>query len=222
VKALSPIETRLAALIEPAAEAEGFRLVRVRLMGGRRKTLQVMAERLADAGMGLEDCRRLSRTLSLLLDEADPISDDYVLEVSSPGIDRPLVRLEDFARFAGHEAKIETALMIDGRKRFKGVIRGVEGDQIVIGLPEGEDVRFAFSALAEARLVLTDRLIAEDLKRAKADEAERDLTPPPPSGGGQSEARGGGKSSSVGASPLSHAARDSSPVNGGAARRTKS
>jgi ribosome maturation factor RimP len=221
VKGSSPAEARIIALIEPAAEELGYRLVRVRLSGLKRKRLQIMAERAVDGQMGLGDCERLSRTISPILEAADPISSEYDFEMSSPGIDRPLVRLEDFERFAGHEAKLETGLMIDGRKRFKGVLGGVDGEDVLVRLPEGE-VRLPFSALADARLVLTDRLIELDLKRAKAAQAaEAHETPPPQSGGGASEASGRGVA--VGASPLSQSAArpDSSPVNGGANKKRK-
>lgn len=157
------------AAIEPAAHDLGYRLVRVRVTGIRRKRLQIMAER-DDGVMLLDDCERLSRAISPVLDAADPINGEYDLEVSSPGIDRPLVRLADFERFAGHEAKLETAQMIEGRKRFRGLLKGVEGDAIRVALAEGE-AKIPFAWLADAKLVLTDKLIEEDLKRAKAAEA---------------------------------------------------
>ncbi|MBY0563574.1 MAG: ribosome maturation factor RimP [Hyphomonadaceae bacterium] len=170
------MEERVIALIEPTAAGLGYRIVRVRLSGNRRKRLQIMAERLSDGHMGIDDCGRLSRALSPVFDLEDPIQGEYDLEVSSPGIDRPLISLEDFQRFIGHEAKLETAAMIDNRRRYKGVIKAVEGDVIVLAM-EGEDVRLPFATLSEARLVLTDKLIEEDLKRAKAAEAaERDNT----------------------------------------------
>ncbi len=170
VKTLSPIEARVAELIEPTADDLGLRVVRVRLTGLKRKRLQIMAERRADGGMGIDDCEALSRAAAPVLDANDPIPEEYDLEVSSPGIDRPLVTLEDFARFVGHEAKVETARLENGRRKFRGPIVAVEGDQVVLALPEGE-ARLAFESLSEARLVLTDALIAEDLKRAKAAEA---------------------------------------------------
>jgi ribosome maturation factor RimP len=154
-------------LLMPAVEAAGFRLVRLRLKGGERKVLQVMAER-ADGTMDVEDCAALSHTLSDVLEAADPIENDYVLEVSSPGIDRPLTALADFARFSGHEARIELALPgEDGRRRYKGVVMGVEGKDVLFDAAEGKGVtrlRFAFSNIADAKLVLTDRLIKESLK----------------------------------------------------------
>jgi ribosome maturation factor RimP len=171
LRTTNPLEERIVALIEPAAEALGYRLVRVRVSGLRRKRLQIMAERLSDGQMVVDDCARLSRTVSQLLDEHDPIQGEYDLEVSSPGIDRPLMRVEDFERFIGHAAKLETNAMIDGQKRFKGEIVGVEGDAIRLATERGE-VKLKFTALHDARLVLTDKLIEEDLRRAKA--AERD------------------------------------------------
>jgi ribosome maturation factor RimP len=153
-------------LIAPAVEAAGYKLVRLRLMGGKRKTLQVMAER-ADRHMNVEDCARLSRALSQFLEHDDPIEGEYVLEVSSPGIDRPLTRLLDFARWAGHEAKIElVAPDADGRKRFKGMLLGLDGNDVVIEI-EGQRLTLPFGSIAEAKLVLTDRLIQEDLKSRK-------------------------------------------------------
>ncbi|MBI1186386.1 MAG: ribosome maturation factor RimP [Alphaproteobacteria bacterium] len=170
MRASNHVEEKVIAAIEPAAAELGYRLVRVRLSGLRRKRLQIMAER-DDGVMLLEDCEKLSRAISPILDAADPIDAHYDLEVSSPGIDRPLVRLEDFARFEGYEAKLETAQMIEGRKRFKGVLSGVDGERVKIAAAEGE-AAIPFSWLVDAKLVLTDRLIEEDLKRAKALEAE--------------------------------------------------
>jgi ribosome maturation factor RimP len=155
------------ALIEPAAADLGYALVRVRISGMRRKRLQVMAERIADGGMGIEDCEALSRAIGPLLDVEDPIAGEYDLEVSSPGIDRPLVSLEDFKRFVGHETKLELARMIDGRRRFRGVIEGVENGDILLAADTGL-VRLPYAALSEARLVLTEALIEADLKRAEA------------------------------------------------------
>ena len=159
------------ALIEPTAKNLGFRVVRVRVSGNRRKRLQIMAERLADGQMGIDDCGRLSRALSPVFDLEDPIpGGEYDLEISSPGIDRPLISVEDFQRFIGHDAKLETAAMIDGRRRWKGQIKAVEGDVIVLAA-EGGEARLKFAQLSDARLVLTDKLIEEDLRRARAAEA---------------------------------------------------
>lgn len=167
--AKSPMDEKIAALIQPSVEGMGFRLVRVRLMGGRRPTLQIMAER-PDGSMEVDDCAEVSRMLSALLDVEDPIDREYVLEVSSPGIDRPLTRLEDFERYAGFEAKLETQDLIEGRKRFRGALQGVEGGDVVIRVEiDGEEAepRLPFEALADAKLVLTDELVAESLKGRK-------------------------------------------------------
>lgn len=153
-------------IIAPAIEAAGYRLVRLRLLGGKRKTLQVMAER-PDGGMDIEDCAHLSRELSDFLEREDPIEGEYVLEVSSPGIDRPLTRLTDFARWAGHDAKIELiAPDAEGRKRFAGLLLGLDGNDVVIEVKGARRV-FPHSSIAEAKLVLTDKLIQEDLRARK-------------------------------------------------------
>jgi len=164
------LAARVADLVEPALLDRGFRLVRVVVSGGEGKTVQVMAER-ADGTLTIEDCETISRDISPLLDVHDPIAGAYRLEVSSPGIDRPLVRPSDFETWSGHEAKIELKEPIDGRKRFRGTLEGFESgevriavdlDQIgrtVIGLPIG--------LVGEAKLVLTDELIREALRRAK-------------------------------------------------------
>lgn len=176
-------------IIEPAVEAAGFRLVRLRLMGGNTKTLQIMAER-PDGTMNVEDCATLSRALLDFIEKDDPLEGDYELEVSSPGIDRPLTRLADFARWSGHEAKIEVHTPIasvgeagsgsvpasdqsKARKRFRGKLLGLDGQDVTI---DCQAQRFAipFKQIAEAKLVLTDALIAEDLKARK----RADATPP--------------------------------------------
>jgi ribosome maturation factor RimP len=164
----------LETLLAPAVQAQGYRLVRLRLMGGKRKTLQILAER-PDGQMDVEDCARLSRAVSEVLEAADPISEEYVLEVSSPGIDRPLTAAEDYVRFAGHEARVELAHGIDGRKRFKGLLIGLEGQDVVMDVTDANEnrrVRFPFSDVSEAKLVLTDRLIQESLKAREKREAE--------------------------------------------------
>lgn len=160
----------LDALLSPAVQAAGYRLVRLRLMGGKRKTLQVMAER-ADGGMDVDDCTQLSRKLSEVLEAADPIADEYLLEVSSPGIDRPLTCAGDFERFAGHEVRVEMQQPIEGRRRFKGTIAGLHNGQIAIdtdGQEGPQRVLLPLSGVAEAKLVLTDRLIQESLKARDA------------------------------------------------------
>ena len=163
-------ESFLDALIAPAVEAAGYRLVRLRLMGGKRKTLQVMAER-PDGQMDVEDCASLSRTLSEVLEASDPIAEDYTLEVSSPGIDRPLTIEADFARFAGHDARIEMVHGLDGRRRFKGLLIGLDSHDVVMDVTSErgtERVRLPFSDIADAKLVLTDRLVQESLKAREA------------------------------------------------------
>lgn len=159
--------SHLEPIIAPAVEAAGYRLVRLRLIGTKRKTLQIMAER-ADGLMDVEDCARLSRALSEFLDREDPIEGEYDLEVSSPGIDRPLTRITDFARWAGHEAKVELVAPDEsGRRRFKGMLLGLDGNDVVLDVA-GTRMKFPFRNVAEAKLVLTDKLIAEDLKARKA------------------------------------------------------
>lgn len=172
VRATNPVEDRIVAMTDPTAQELGYRLVRVRVSGNRRKRLQIMAERISDGDMGIDDCTKLSRALSDLFDAEDPLPEEYDLEVSSPGIDRPLMRIEDFQRFLGHEAKLETADTIDGRRRFKGVITAAAGDTVQLKLPDAEvEVSLPFASLSDARLVLTDRLIEEDLRRSKAAQA---------------------------------------------------
>ncbi len=165
--AKAAIDRRIAEIVRPTVEGMGFELVRLRFQGGAKKaTLQVMAER-PDGGMEVDDCAELSRALSAVLDVDDPIDRAYALEVSSPGIDRPLTRLKDFERFAGWEARLETEEMIDGRKRFKGTLQGVEDGEILIEIEEGV-IGLSFDMLADAKLILTDELIAESLKARKA------------------------------------------------------
>src|SRR4051794_37766682 len=163
------VSARVARTVEPILADLGVRLVRVKVSGLNGCTVQIMAER-PDGTMSVEDCERVSRALSPVLDLEDPVSQAYHLEVSSPGIDRPLVRLDDFVRWAGYEAKIELAAPRDGRKRFRGVLRGVDGDAVVLEVPERKAdeealVRLPLADLHEARLVLTDGLIREALRR---------------------------------------------------------
>lgn len=164
--AKAAVDQRLARIVTPTIESMGFRLVRLRLIGGKRMTLQVMAER-PDGSMEIEDCAELSRALSAVLDVEDPIEREYTLEVSSSGIDRPLTRLDDFAHWAGYVARLEADELIDGRRRFKGTLRGVEAGQVLIDTEQGP-ARVPFDLLADAKLVLTDALVAESLKARKA------------------------------------------------------
>jgi ribosome maturation factor RimP len=147
-------------LIEPAAEAEGLALVRVKMIGGTSDpTLQVMAERPDTRQLTLEDCARLSRRLSELLDEADPIEHGYRLEVSSPGIDRPLTRLQDFEDWKGQEARIVLSEKLDGRKVFSGELRGTEGETVLVDVQGLGPTGLPFAAIQSAKLVMTDKLI---------------------------------------------------------------
>lgn len=148
----------IAPLIEPSLEAMGYRLVRVAFLGARRATLQIMAERLDDAPMTVDDCTEISRSVSALLDVADPIDGAYMLEVSSPGLDRPLTRPEDYDRFAGFEARIELAQPVDGRKRFRGRLLGRAGDEVRLHADAGE-VSLPLGDIAKAKLVITDDLL---------------------------------------------------------------
>ena len=150
---------RVEKLIAPALGEMGYDLVRVRLLGGKPPRLQVMAERRDGVAMTVDDCAEISHVLSALLDAEDPIDDSYLLEVSSPGIDRPLTRLADFQRFSGFEAKIELQRPLDGRRRFRGRLLGVE-DQSVLLRMEGQSVSLPFADIGDAKLVLTDDLLA--------------------------------------------------------------
>ena len=158
-------------LIDPVAESIGLDIVRVRLMGGTlRRRLQVMAERPIDNDIDVGECARLSRAMSEVLDAADPIAGEYLLEVSSPGIDRPLTRLKDFDLYEGFEARLESDRMIEGRKRFKGIVAGTDGDNIAIDLDgEEETALIPFDWLVDAKLVMNDAL----LKRGAAIRAAR-------------------------------------------------
>ena len=149
----------IAQMIEPSLVAMGYRLVRVLMTGGRRATLQIMAERLDDLPITHDDCAEISHSVSALLDAADPISGAYTLEISSPGIDRPLVRAEDFDRFCGFEAKIELVRPLDGRRRFRGRLIGTAAGVLRILTGAGE-TRLPLDAMARAKLVLTEDLIA--------------------------------------------------------------
>ncbi|MEM5469423.1 MAG: ribosome maturation factor RimP [Celeribacter marinus] len=168
--AKAAIDRRLAEIITPVLEGMGFELVRVRLMSSTKsKTLQIMAQR-PDGGIEVDECAQISTAVSAVLDVEDPIEDEYTLEVSSPGIDRPLTRLKDFAAFDGYEVKIETTEMIDGRRRFKGALAGVEGEDVLLAIEEnGEELTIGlkFDWLSDAKLVLTDELIREMLRQRK-------------------------------------------------------
>jgi ribosome maturation factor RimP len=166
------VAARLAAIVEPVLAGLSFRLVRVRVSGIYGCTVQIMAER-ADGTMTIDDCEAISRALSPVLDVADPVAEAYRLEISSPGIDRPLVRASDFERFAGHQIKVEMAIAMDGRRRFRGTLLGAQGDAARIrrddaAAGEAAEVLLPIADMAEARLTLSDALIAESLRRGKA------------------------------------------------------
>lgn len=166
------IDAKVAGIVEPVLNTLGFRLVRVRLSGLNGQTLQIMIER-PDGTMTVDECELVSRTVAPVLDVEDPINGRYHLEISSPGIDRPLVRKSDFSNWAGHIAKIETSIMIEGRRKFRGRIVSsddevvvIESDQMTYG--QEPTVRIAFDTIADARLVLTDELIRDALRKDKA------------------------------------------------------
>ena len=174
--AKAAIDRRIAEIITPVVEDMGFEVVRVRLMSGKDTILQIMVQR-PDGQIEVDECAQISTAVSAVLDVEDPILDEYNLEVSSPGIDRPLTRLKDFDQWEGFEAKIETDELIDGRRRFKGQLAGTEGDEVLITIPEGT-IGLKFDWLSDAKLVLTDELIRDVLRGRKdagqIDEAQFD------------------------------------------------
>ena len=163
--AKSAVEKKLLELINPIVTDKGFELVRLRLMSSKEITLQIMVAR-PDGFINVDECADVSTAISALLDVEDPIIDSYSLEVSSPGIDRPLTRIKDFEEFEGYDARLETLELIDGRKRFKGTLAGTNGSEIMINLDEGT-IGLEFEWLAEAKLILTDELIKEMLRQRK-------------------------------------------------------
>ncbi|SDX83113.1 ribosome maturation factor RimP [Citreimonas salinaria] len=163
--AKTTMDKRLAEIVTPVIEDMGFELVRLRLMGGQTPTLQIMAER-PDGTIEVDDCAEISTAVSAVLDVEDPLVDAYTLEVSSPGIDRPLTRLKDFDTYEGFDAKLETHEMIDGRKRFRGILAGIEDGEVLVNLDEGT-IGLQFDWLADAKLVMTDELVREMLRARK-------------------------------------------------------
>lgn len=174
--AKAAIDRRIAEIVTPVIEDLGFEVVRIRLMTGKESTLQIMAQK-PDGTIEVDECGQISTAVGAVLDVEDPILDNYTLEVSSPGIDRPLTRLKDFDQWEGFEAKIETDELIDGRRRFKGQLAGTEGDEVLITIPEGT-IGLKFDWLSDAKLVLTDELIRDVLRGRKdagqIDEAQFD------------------------------------------------
>ncbi len=171
--AKAAIDRRITEIITPTIEDMGFEVVRVRLMTGKESILQIMVQS-PDGTIEVDECGQISTAISAILDVEDPIVDVYTLEVSSPGIDRPLTRLKDFAQWEGFEAKVETDELIDGRRRFKGPLAGVDGDEILITIAEGT-IGLKFAWLSDAKLVLTDELI-RDVLRGRKDAGQIDET----------------------------------------------
>ncbi|MEL6681701.1 MAG: ribosome maturation factor RimP [Pseudomonadota bacterium] len=171
--AKAAIDRRIAEIVTPIVEDMGFEVVRVRMMSGKDTIVQIMVQR-PDGQIEVDECGQISTALSAVLDVEDPILDEYNLEVSSPGIDRPLTRLKDFDQWEGFEAKVETEQLIDGRRRFKGQLAGTEGDEILINIAEGT-VGLKFDWLSDAKLVLTDDLI-RDVLRGRKDAGQIDET----------------------------------------------
>ncbi|MEM1105697.1 MAG: ribosome maturation factor RimP [Pseudomonadota bacterium] len=164
--AQSPQEQRVLSLAEPVAAALGLEIVRVRVTGGRRPSLQIMVDRAGGALADVEDCTDLSRALSPALDVDDPVTGAYTLEVSTPGIDRPLTRPGDFAAWAGHDAKVELSVPVDGQRRFRGAILAEDEAGVHLDLGEGLELTATLDEMTKAHLVLTDALIAEAEARA--------------------------------------------------------
>ncbi len=171
--AKTAMDRRIADIVTPVIEGMGYELVRLRLMSGKSASLQIMADK-PNGGIEVDDCAKISTAVSATLDVEDPIEDAYRLEVSSPGVDRPLTRLKDFDAWSGYEVKIETTEMIDGRRRFKGALVGTEGNEVLIEIEEGT-IGLQFDWLSDAKLVLTDDLI-RDVLRARKDAGEIDET----------------------------------------------
>jgi ribosome maturation factor RimP len=183
------VAAEIAALVEPTLSEMGYRVVRVTISGRNGTTVQIMAER-PDGTMTVEDCAEVSRQLSPLLDAHDPISGHYTLEISSPGIDRPLVRASDFVAWAGHEAKVETRELVGGRRRFRGLMKGLDGGEVHLEVSAdqgGPEVKLPVGSILEARLVLTDELIRDTLRRTKKAMAGRSEAKAPESSRPSSE-----------------------------------
>jgi ribosome maturation factor RimP len=160
MKTKTHTDERILAIAEPIAKDMGLNIVRVRVQSGRRKTVQIMAERISDGLLGIAECEALSRELTATLDVEDPIHDPFILEVSSPGLERPLTSLEDFGHYAGYKARVDLDRMVEGRKRFRGVLVGVDGNNIDIDLDdETETAQIPFEWVSEAKLLITDELI---------------------------------------------------------------
>ena len=177
MKTKTDLDARVLTIVEPIAADLGLRIVRLRVMAGRRPTLQIMAERISDGQMNVSACEALSRAASAALEVEDPIRDAYVLEVSSPGLERPLTSLEDFKNYAGYLARLELDRLVEGRKRFRGVLAGIDGEHIDIDLDgEKETAQIPFAWVSEAKLLITDALIQEGQKAKAALDAKNTST----------------------------------------------
>jgi len=177
MKTKTEIDKRILMIIEPIAKDIGYKVVRVRVMSGKRSIVQIMAERFSDGQMGIDDCAELSRAASSILEVEDPLHDAYVLEVSSPGLERPLTDLSDFETYEGHLARIELDRLVEGRKRFRGILAGTTDGDIDIDLDgESETTQIPFDWIADAKLLITDALI-EAGQKARAALAETSLPP---------------------------------------------
>ena len=171
--AKSAIDKRMASIVQPIIEDLGYELVRIRLMSGKATTLQIMADK-PNGGIDVNDCSKISTEVSAVLDVEDPIEAEYALEVSSPGMDRPLTRLKDFQVWDGFEIKVETSELIDGQRRFKGISRGIDGNDVLIEIPQGT-IGLDFDWLSDAKLILSDELVAASQKgRANIVESDFD------------------------------------------------
>ena len=172
---MTPFEERLSQIIEPSLDGMGYELVRVQMRGETRKTLQIMAERRDGRSMTLKDCETVSKTVSALMDVHDPISERYALEISSPGIDRPLMKLKDYETYKGFDAKVDLKELYEGRRHIVGTVNGTQGDNIVMQMQDDVDFVIPFALIHRAKLLLTDELIAAHLKmRQETDTINQD------------------------------------------------
>lgn len=179
MKTKTDMDARILKVAQPIADDMGYTLVRIRVMSGKRATVQIMAERKSDGLMGVDDCAALSRALSAALEVDDPLRDAYVLEVSSPGLDRPLTSLADFEAYEGYLARLELDRLVEGRKRFRGTLAGIDGAHVDIDLDGEEDTaQIPFEWISEAKLLITDDLIEAGRKAALASQKNNDLTDP--------------------------------------------
>lgn len=176
MKTKTDMDARILTIAEPLAHDMGYDIVRIRVMSGKRSVVQIMAERQKDGQMGVDDCAKLSRALSPALEVEDPIFDPYVLEVSSPGLERPLTSLKDFDTYEGYLARVELDRLVEGRKRFRGILAGTDGDNIDINLDGEEDTaQIPFAWVSEAKLLITDELI-EAGQKAKESASDNNAT----------------------------------------------